>query len=139
MVIKEITDTLGGQSNLASDNPSDELHRAWEISVDKTTVILKRYGSFCLWNKLTIEKDGVEVYRMHIKPHWDYGEDLGIRVEFFNNLFLRVYKGDRFSFIEYVGFLAQNEGFARVGELIKAGLDKSIADAYEEKAREMLS
>lgn len=103
MAIKEISKQLGGVGFNIDDNPSLKLSQAWKISVDGKNLILKRYGSICDWNLLVLEKDEKEVYRIELK------ED--IRTEFFYGVFFRAYKGNQFSFIEYMALTGLIEKF----------------------------
>jgi len=136
------------------------LHRAWEISIDGQTLILKRYGSFCRWNKLTLEKGSEEVYRIQLKEHYGFGdkEDLGLRVEFFNDRFFRAYQGNQFSFVEYIplmglvnkfpsrleltNYLERMDRKNKIPELDRLSsktIEQTLIDSYKERAEKIIS
>ena len=117
---------------------SDNLHRVWEISIKGKTLILNRYGNFCGWNKLILEKNSKEVYRINIKPHYKNRNDKGVRTEFFLNKFFREYLGNQFSFIEYLEIMNNKQDFPDKHELIKKGLEKKFCEKYHEQAKAIL-
>ncbi len=109
----------------------DKLHREWRFSVEGIELVLKRYGTFCGWNMITLERDSSEVYQiMH------EGE---IRQEFFFGEHFRQYQGDRFSFVEYIDLAAQRGTLPDTGEIISHGVESDIAEAYQKYASRMIS
>ncbi len=119
------------------DKPNN-LHRVWEISIKGKTLILKRYGNFCGWNKLSLEMNSEEVYRINIKPDYKNKRDKGIRTEFFLNKFFREYLGNQFSFIEYLEMIDNKQDFPEKPELIKKGLEEKFCEKYHEQAKAIL-
>lgn len=157
MAIREITAKLGGALYAHWIDPS-KWNEAWEISFNGQTLVLKNYGSFCGWDKLVLEKDKKEVYRIQLKLHENNGRDEGIRAEFFNNMFSRTYKGNQFSFVEYIGLMGiiekfptkkglirylrtmeRKENMPYVDTLSSKPLKQSLINDYRKKAEQILS
>ncbi len=138
LAVREITKELRGVPIRVNDGDSPSLHRAWEISVGRRKVILKRYGSMCEWNKIALEKEGAEVYRIEKKARFRKGEDVGVRTEFFGDSFFRDYRGDQFSFVEYLGVAGQSERIPQREELTAKNLDGTIIKGYEEHLKQFL-
>lgn len=158
MAIREITEKLRGVP-ITKDSNNPSLHQAWEILINEKILILKRYGSFCRWNKLTLEKDSREVYRIeHNAEYGENGDDEGLRKEFFDNNLFREYIGNRFSFVEYVTLMGlinkfpNHLGLTRYlriidrkndarepNKLSSKPLEQSLIDNYKEKIEKILS
>jgi len=138
MAVKEITKELRGVPFRVDDGDSLPLHRAWEISIGDRKVVLKRYGSMCDWNKIALERNGAEVYRIEKKTRFRSKVDIGVRIEFFGDSFFRAYRGDQFSFIEYLEVAGQNERIPKREELTTENLDGTIIKGYEEHLKQFL-
>jgi len=117
------------------------LHKVWEITINDTKTLLKRYGSGCIWNKLTLEKDSREVYKIELSPHYILEEDKGTRKEYFlrNKEVSRVYVGDKFSFIEYIHAMDILQALPNKDNLEGANLEKEIFDIYDRNAKIIFS
>jgi hypothetical protein len=137
MSIKEITKQIGGcavRTDFEGDSP--RLHRAWEISMAGRNAILKRYGSMCDWNIITLVNKGTIVYRIEKTPRFKRGKDVGIRTEFFNGSPFRTYKGDCFCFVEYIGLAGQTERIPDK-EDITTKLDEINLTEYEQHLKQI--
>ena len=115
----------------------ESLHKVWEIKKDGVTLLLKRYGSFCQWNEIVLEKDLEKVYRINNERLFKGKKllDVGIRREFFFGDLLRQYKGDQFSFIEYLEAMNEQQDFPNREWLIAQGLEERFANLYREQAK----
>ncbi len=129
MGIREITCRY--DSELANEQ-GEKFHRAWELDILDTTLVLERYGSLCGWSELKLKKKEREVYRI-IKLFG--GEE---RTEYFFHRLTRVYNGDQFSFVEYITRIAEKGRFPATEKDIPAGLDFNIKDLYHENLQKIL-
>ncbi|MFQ5531477.1 MAG: hypothetical protein ACE5ES_02570 [Candidatus Nanoarchaeia archaeon] len=112
------------------------LHKVWSISYRSTQLLLKRYGSFCRWDKLILERGSEEVYRIELQHRYtEDHEDIGTRKEFFFNQLFREYIGDQQCFIEYLDKMMVVQGFPNRSELTRIGFEKKVVAGYEENAR----
>jgi hypothetical protein len=137
MQIEELLDFEGREELHGVMGDSENLHRLWGIRRGNVTLLLKRYGSFCFWTKLVLEKDAEEVYRISYERLFK-GEkllDVGIRREFFFGELLREYEGNQFSFIEYIEAMHDQQDFPNKEWLVAQGLEARFAEAYHEKAK----
>ncbi len=122
-----------------------KLHKLWEISAGNTKTLLKRFGNFCGWNKLVLEKDSDEVYRLELKPSYLRTKrnvlDKGIRKEFFfkSSIPSREYSGNQFCFIEYLQLIGKDETIPNKELFIKQGIEERIINLYTENAKKMFS
>lgn len=109
-----------------------QLHRVWELDVLGNILLLERYGSMCGWNQIKLKKNGAEVYRI-VKP-WSCEE----RTEFFFNQLTRSYMGDKFSFVEYIDLIVEQERFLESQEYVQAGLDVEVEKQYRNNLQKIL-
>jgi|SRR3989338_421575 len=109
----------------------DRLHREWNFSVEGAELLLKRYGTFCGWNRITLERGSREVYEIVLQ-----GET---RQEFFFGEHFRQYQGNRFSFVEYIDIAAQKGTLPNREEIASHAVEPDIAEAYERYASRIIS
>ncbi|MFH1290857.1 MAG: hypothetical protein ABIH92_05645 [Nanoarchaeota archaeon] len=106
------------------------LDRAWELTINGVKLRLERWGNFCVWDQIKLLRDGEEVYNLML-----CGE---IRQESFFRRPYRPYYGNRHSFVEYVGTVAQNDRIPNVAECVKCFVDEDVATTYRENLLKML-
>lgn len=140
MAIEEITRRFK-KIHIAENENNPPLHMVWKISINGIILTLKRYGSFCFWNQIVLEKKSEEVYRIELQRI--YGgkgrKDIGERTEFFGNQLTRIYRGNRFSFTDYLIVAGRIERVPKEEELPRQVLAEKFARIYEERLREILS
>lgn len=110
-----------------------QLHQVWELDVLGNILLLERYGGMCGWNQIKLKSNGAEVYRI-VKP-WDSEE----RTEFFFNQSTRSYIGDKFSFVEYIDSIAEQERFIEPQEYVQAGLDAEVEKMYRTNLQKIMN
>jgi hypothetical protein len=130
MSIREIEDNLYSKGK--------KPHIVWEINISGKILYMERFGSFCFWNYIRVRKDKTEVYKITLDHKYFKNRDIGERTEFFFNQPLRKYKGDQFSFIEYLSIIAEQERFPEPQEFIKIGLDIKIEKQYRKYLQDIL-
>lgn len=157
MTIKEIKNfpRLSVPSGSTWRGEEEPLHlvKEWEISVNGKVLVLKRWAkTHCTWDKLVLERDEKEVYRIVLAHEED------IRKEFFDNTLFRKYEGNQFSFVEYITLIglinkfpnkleltkylkriAKENNTLKIDRLSLKPLEQNLIDSYKEKAEKILS